>query len=220
MLIRSRLRSPHSRAQGVTAGAKRAMTLYTSLGARRLPRNTNRRRGKHIKTTTNRWSFHPAASFGGGGRYLFSRLAVFQTSSFFFFIGWIGKSDAFIVRALANLLHLIDELRVNFIMHLEKSRSPKEMLFGGGESYVFNLATEYFTRFIRMKTIHNCAGLLGPDPFCFFIAGCLLSLHFKSYRNFLCLLYSYFSQLLRCLALNEQCHYFKHTDPSRLKHKD
>lgn len=169
MLIRSRLRSPHSRAQGVTAGAKRAMTLYTSLGARRLPRNTNRRRGKHIKTTTNSWIFHPAASFGGGGRYLFSRLAVFQMSSFFF-VGRIGKSEAFIVRALANLLCLIDELRVNFIMHLEKSRSPKEMLFGGGggKSYSFNLATEDFTRFIRMKTIHNCAVLLRPDPFCFF----------------------------------------------------
>lgn len=52
--------------------------------------------------------------------------------SSFFFVGRIGKSEAFIVRALANLLCLIDELRVNFIMHLEKSRSPKEMLFGGG----------------------------------------------------------------------------------------
>lgn len=42
MLIRSQLRSPHSRAQGVRDGARRAMAPHASLGARRLPRNTNK----------------------------------------------------------------------------------------------------------------------------------------------------------------------------------
>lgn len=50
---------------------------------------------------------------------------------------------------------------------------------------------------------------------------CLFSPHQKSYCNFFSpLLYSYLSQLLHCLTVNEHCHHFKHTYLLLLKHKD
>lgn len=73
-----------------------------------------------------------------------------------------------------------------------------------------------------MKTIHNSAMLFRSNPFCFYCR-----LHRTAYCHCtsgvtatFCLLYSYFSQLSHSLTLNEQCHYFKHTDLPVLKHKD
>lgn len=68
-----------------------------------------------------------------------------------------------------------------------------------------------------MKTIHNSGKF---NPFCFYC-----TLHSTAYCTLrviatFCLVYSYFSQLLPCLTLNEQCHYFKHTYLLLLMHKD
>lgn len=87
------------------------------------------------------------------------------------------------------------------------------------ESYVLDLAADYCNWSIRMKAIHNPAGwtvcsVKRPSSpiHCICIApSCLLSPHLNSYHNFL-------SSLLS-LALNEQCHYSKHTNLPVLKRK-
>lgn len=115
-------------------------------------------------------------------------LSVQQISSrsccfFFFFallsIDSVGKWSAFIVWALANALYFIDELSVNFIMHLKESRRPKQAAFRE-VFYVYSLGAEYYKQFIRMKTIHNSA----VQSITFLLDALLLSLHSKSCCNF------------------------------------
>ncbi len=118
--------------------------------------------------------------------------------SFLPFIDWIGKLGAFILRALAHAWCFIDELHVNFIMHLKTSRSPKEMRFS--EVIRFQTCKEYYTRFIRMKTTHNSAVLFRSNPFCFYCSHSAAYCHCTlGVTATFCRPYSYFSKLLSFL---------------------
>lgn len=126
MLIRSQLRSPHWRAQGVRDRARRAMAPHASLGARRLPWNTNKR-GEDASEAQQTAAgffflfFYPRASSRRRGHYLFSRLAGFPRHP----RAKLGAN--FFIWIFSNTIALMDELlaKYGFVVFLEKRKEPE-----------------------------------------------------------------------------------------------